>query len=273
MADTSLDDFFAKKDKSKKAKKKFTTSEQIAKKLEESGKKSTEMASKKEKDKPIQQTPASTITQIAEQASSINIKGDDEWKDFEEEKEKDYSGLKIHNFQISEPKDDDFERDRNMEDEDGEPVKPRESHSGPWNKISAQASANVLSPSPPPPLEVVSPVSVEDKKEDSRTPGGVYRPPHARGSSGGGSGPSSGPRSKAGMKTAPEISSELHFPSLSATADGAKGSKKGGDRTPDSERGFESVKRGSRTSEEVVCRGPKLDLGNKYNALSQGDMS
>ena len=49
MAD--LDDFFAKKDKKKSKGKKFMTTEEIAKKLEETGKKSE----KPKKEKPVQQ--------------------------------------------------------------------------------------------------------------------------------------------------------------------------------------------------------------------------
>lgn len=51
MADSSLDDFFAKKDKSKKSKK-FTTTDQIAKKLEEGGKK-PEKTIRKDKEKSV----------------------------------------------------------------------------------------------------------------------------------------------------------------------------------------------------------------------------
>lgn len=47
MAD--LDDFFAKKDRKKAKGKKFTTTEEIAKKLEETGKR----LGKKSKDKPV----------------------------------------------------------------------------------------------------------------------------------------------------------------------------------------------------------------------------
>lgn len=52
MAD-SIDEFFAKKDKSKrgKSKAKFTTSETIAKKLEESGRKPDPIPKKEPKDK------------------------------------------------------------------------------------------------------------------------------------------------------------------------------------------------------------------------------
>lgn len=46
------------------------------------------------------------------------------------------------------------------------------------------------------------------------------------------------------------------------------------DRSPDSDRGFESVKRGGTwTIDEAGSRGPKLDLGNKYDALSHGEAS
>lgn len=49
MAD--LDDFFAKKDKKKSKGKKFTTVDQVAKKLEDTGKKPLDVKPKKEKDK------------------------------------------------------------------------------------------------------------------------------------------------------------------------------------------------------------------------------
>lgn len=49
MADADLDDFFAKKDRKKAKGKKFTTTEEIAKKLEETGKK---IEKPKPKEKP-----------------------------------------------------------------------------------------------------------------------------------------------------------------------------------------------------------------------------
>lgn len=53
MADSTLDDFFAKKDKSKKgkAKTKYTTSDTIAKKLEDGGKKPDIVLKKDTKEK------------------------------------------------------------------------------------------------------------------------------------------------------------------------------------------------------------------------------
>lgn len=62
MAD--LDDFFAKKDRKKAKGKKFTTTEEIAKKLEETGKR----LGKKTKDKPV--NPEGEETQQTE----VNIR-------------------------------------------------------------------------------------------------------------------------------------------------------------------------------------------------------
>jgi len=275
MEDSSLDDFFAKKDKSKKAKKKFTTTDQIARKLEESGKKGIgiggtthhqpESVAVKQTEKEKMQAVNAPITTANVVSQVVEKEGDDEWRDFEEEKEKDYSGLKIQNLQITESKDDEFERERNEErDEDGDLIKMRDSSSGPWNKSAGAAAAPVEEkpPTPPPVVEV-------EPKDEEKKPA-VYRPPHQR--SGASSATSSSAKGRHSNKTAPEISSDFHFPSLSAAADNTKPSKKG-DRTPESERGFESVKRGSRTSEDVSSRGPKLDLGNKYNALSHSDLS
>ncbi|GFT06981.1 protein CDV3-like protein, partial [Nephila pilipes] len=64
MADSTLDDFFAKKDKSKKgkAKSKYTTSDTIAKKLEEGGKKPDIFIRKDTKEKiPISSNNQSII--------------------------------------------------------------------------------------------------------------------------------------------------------------------------------------------------------------------
>lgn len=64
MAD--LDDFFAKKDRKKAKGKKFTTTDEIAKKLEETGKRSEKI---KIKDRPI--NPENDETQQIEVTDSI----------------------------------------------------------------------------------------------------------------------------------------------------------------------------------------------------------
>lgn len=65
MADSTLDDFFAKKDKSKKgkAKAKYTTSDTIAKKLEDGGKKPDIVLKKDTKEKiPISTSNVPSIS-------------------------------------------------------------------------------------------------------------------------------------------------------------------------------------------------------------------
>lgn len=65
MADSTLDDFFAKKDKSKKgkAKVKYTTSDTIAKKLEDGGKKPDIVLKKDTKEKiPISTSNVPSIS-------------------------------------------------------------------------------------------------------------------------------------------------------------------------------------------------------------------
>ncbi|XP_059162723.1 protein CDV3 homolog [Physella acuta] len=90
MADSSLDDFFAKKDKSKM------------------------------KSKP----------------KSGGGDEDEEWKDFEEEKDKDFSGLPIQNLQITKEQDDREAADYidNGDDDVRDNKDRRDGASGAWNK-------------------------------------------------------------------------------------------------------------------------------------------
>ncbi|XP_053693345.1 protein CDV3 homolog [Sabethes cyaneus] len=87
MAD--LDDFFAKKDRKKSKTKKFATAEELAKRIEDSAKKNTEVKQRK-------------VTPIVEGSEPKNPEPvEEEWKEFEEER-KDYSGLKLAQLNISE---------------------------------------------------------------------------------------------------------------------------------------------------------------------------
>ncbi|XP_046403193.1 protein CDV3 homolog isoform X2 [Ischnura elegans] len=268
MAD--LDDFFAKKDKRKAKGKKFTTADEIAKKLEETGKKTKD--TKKEKEKIS--LPVSTPGQENEEPVQQPQQEDDEWKEFEEEK-KDYSGLKIQNLQLSDPEEEgeDDEEEEEHENEAGEKVMRKKVPAGPWKM-----------PQPEKPEEV----SEEDKDEEKgneekkddkpagsdETGGSSYIPPHIRFAQQQPLAPMKMGRGK--PKTAPDINNEEYFPTLSAskTAEpaGAWGKRR------DNERGFEEV----RNSKSHSSRGPggissdlgrgngsRLTLGNKYGALDQ----
>jgi len=206
MAD--LDDFFAKKDKKKKGgPKKFSkaNTEVIAKNLEESAKKD-----EKARDKEV-----SELGNENNPNTPLNQQDDDEWDDYRENK-KDYTGLKIENLTVEEPtKEEEEETEIN---EDGEVVKVKKDESGPWNKLGD---------------------SLEGEKEEIRAEesvvtatvgqgmtnvaGGKYVPPSMRASAGGGGGGANreelrrtAPRR---LKAAPDINSEVYFPSLSSAAE------------------------------------------------------
>ncbi|XP_015609382.1 protein CDV3 homolog [Cephus cinctus] len=240
MAD--LDDFFAKKDRKKAKGKKFTTTEEIAKKLEETGKRTEKP---KPKEKPS--NPEGEETQQVEE--------EDEWRDFEEEK-KDYTGLKIGNLTVDETADaeSDDERGTGENSSDGESGEAGSKHSGPWKKPDAPPSQ--------PEVEVVVPVQPP-------TGGSSYKPPHLRNA------PtvSASPRQRA-KNIAPDINSEEYFPTLSSKQQQSSEPTGPWGRRKRDEGSFEEVRNrgGSRAAynaQEAQAQAPKLSLGNKYGALSQ----
>ena len=112
--------------------------------------------------------------------------------------------------------------------------------------------------------------------------GGSYVPPHMRGAGGASTSAASTeqqrrplPRGK--NKAAPDISSEVYFPSLSASLEdgGPKGAwGKGGAaaRRYDDGGHFEEVKEsGGKGAHLRHTEAPKLTLGNKFDALREGD--
>ncbi|XP_071788875.1 protein CDV3 homolog [Asterias amurensis] len=254
----SLEDFFAKKDKSKKSKKSKTkfaksTTEEIAKRLTEADLKKERKEKESQKEKP----PPPKETDDKEDKPKDIIGDEDDWRD-NEEKEKDYSGLKIQ-LQISANPDQDEEEEEEDElDEFGEPIKNKGSaHSGPWNKLEHdpdQETETVAQPPPPKPVEVVV--------ASTKVVGGKYVPPGKRGGDSGSTptGPSSRSYKK---KSAPQINNEQEFPSLAASSDLAKHTDKNSDKN------FEKVTRGGPSIPNHGGQGPKLDLGNRYAALEQ----
>nr|CAD7576267.1 unnamed protein product [Timema californicum] len=128
------------KDRKKANRKKFTTTDEIAKKLEETGKKVEKP--KKEKPPPISQVPGEGEEEQVHQVEEIHE--EDEWREFEEEK-KDYTGLKIGHLQINEGENNigigDDEEDQMEENEAGEMVMRRKVQSGPWKMVNPQSQA------------------------------------------------------------------------------------------------------------------------------------
>jgi hypothetical protein len=249
MAD-SIDEFFAKKDKSKKgkAKSKYTTSETIAKKLEEGGKRPEPTILKKDIKDKIQ---ISSNNQSIIIPSVPNDQEDDEWKDIETA-EIDYSGLKIQALSISEKeKEEEQLKEQMLSEQNGDSVKQADGQTGPWNKPFVQHTPEVEK-APPEPVIV--------KEEPASKPVGTYKPPALRNS---GSSASSVSSSKRYQKNAPPISSELDFPSLSSAVECNKWKMSEADSKT-----FQSVKHGVRSKGETQ-KELRLDLENKFSALPQ----
>lgn len=253
MAD--LDDFFKKKDKKKKGEKKFAkaNTDVLAKNLEV-------MDEKEEK---------ALVKEIAEMnndnpGTTLNQQDDDEWDDYRENK-KDYTGLKIENLTVQETKTEEEEEEETEVDEDGEVVKKNKDGSGPWNRGEGSHQNSV---------EEREEVMPEHKREavellaTSNVVGGSYVPPHMRGQPGGGASPAPVERKqpRGRMMKAPDISSELYFPSLGDASDTApKGAW--GKRLVKDEGAFMEVRGGEKQGSHRATEGPKLTLGNKFDVL------
>ncbi|XP_053785758.1 protein CDV3 homolog isoform X5 [Desmodus rotundus] len=128
-------------------------------------------------------------------ATKAVTKDEDEWKEFEQ-KEVDYSGLRVQAMQISEKEEDDSEKREDPGDnweEGGGGGGGVEKSSGPWNKTAPVQAAP-------------APVTVTETPEPAMT-SGVYRPPGARLTT-----------TRKAPQGPPEIYSDTQFPSLQSTA-------------------------------------------------------
>ncbi|XP_041458546.1 protein CDV3 homolog [Lytechinus variegatus] len=265
-SEKSLEDFFAKKSKKKGAKgkaKKFTTTDEIAKKLVEQdtssgpsslGSASTDVATKKAK-------ASAEVNKEENEEDQMNyrFRDDDEWTDFRDDSQKDYSGLKIQALQVTDepPEAEDEEEEV---DENGEPIKTKgQGASGPWNKASDTTPAPAPAPAPEP-----EPVKEEPKPVVTS---GKYVPPNRRGASAASAPPSSSvaaSNARLGIKSkgkAPQINSEFEFPTLAASSDLVKHSNKVEDAT------FSTVTKGGQAVDGASSKGGDLQLGNRFAAL------
>ncbi|XP_056155378.1 protein CDV3 homolog [Lampris incognitus] len=221
VTEKSLDDFFAKRDKKKK-KEKGKPKDSAAGPVPVVVKKT-----KREKEKYVKN----------ENQDAQIEKEDEEWKEFEQ-REVDYSGLRLQALQISDEKEEE-EYEKEEVGEDGEIILVSgDKVSGPWNK-----SGSAPAPAPP----------VEEPEVPEAKPTGVYRPPGARLTTTK-RGPAQGP---------PEIYSDTQFPSLLATAKHVETRK---DR--EMEKTFEVVKHKNRGREETSGASMQhLQLDNQYAIL------
>ncbi|XP_072507462.1 protein CDV3 homolog isoform X1 [Notamacropus eugenii] len=167
--------------------------------------------------------------------AAAKTKDEDEWKEFEQ-KEIDYSGLRVQAMQISEKEEDDNEKREDPGDSWEEAGGGgTEKSSGPWNK-----TAPVQAPAPS--VETPEPV----------TTGGVYRPPGARVTS-----------TRKTPQGPPEIYSDTQFPSLQSTAKHVESRK-----DKEMEKSFEVVRHRNRGRDEISKnQALKLHLDNQYAVL------
>jgi len=255
MAD--LDDFFKKKDKKKKGEKKFAkaNTDVLAKNLEQ-------MAVKEEKqmEKEISEMNNDSPN------TPLNQQDDDEWDDYRENK-KDYTGLKIENLSAEQPKEE--EEEETEVNEDGETVvKRKDGKDGPWNKLgdapSNQGSMEEREEIPEQKREAVELLA------SSNVVGGCYVPPHMRGQAGAAAAAAATevrrPQPRGRVMKAPDISSEVYFPSLGNSEDTAP---KGAWGKPGrgGEGAFEEVKGGDKQASVRSTESKALTLGNKFDVL------
>lgn len=243
---TDLDSFFAKKDKKKVKGKKFTTSEEIARRLEESEKKDQIQVLKTKVEPPIKKLEE---TAGQEDPSPVQEeppqKEEEEWNDFKDDQDRDLTDLKIAKLQIEDEED----GGGGSADDDGERGEHGDKRDGVWKTESIQAAA----PAPP--------VTIEPEEKGGRQPlNSSYVPPHLRNAS---PLPKSTPRRN---RMAPDITNELSFPSLS-DAQAANPTGAWGKRRFNNE-GFESVKHGSTRVMTDHDAAPKLSTANRFDALS-----
>ncbi|KAM4533831.1 protein CDV3 homolog isoform 2-T2 [Odontesthes bonariensis] len=224
----SLDDFFAKRDKKKK-KEKGKGKEAAAGPALAALKKT-----KKEKEKSTKN-----------ENQDAQIDKDEEWKEFEQ-KEVDYSGLRLQALLISDEKEEE-EYDKEEVGEDGEIILVSgDKVSGPWNK-SGGGGGGGGGAAPPP----AAPVEEEEVPEAK--PAGVYRPPGARLTT----------TKRTVNQGPPEIFNDAQFPSLLASAKHVETRK---DR--EMEKTFEVVKHRNRGREESGGASmQQLQLDNQYAIL------
>ncbi|XP_057293555.1 protein CDV3 homolog [Hydractinia symbiolongicarpus] len=203
----SLDSFFAKKDKSKKPK-------------------------KKKKVKSSETTETQSETQIRK--SQV-----DDWADFEEEKEKDYSSLKIQDLQIMEENAKEELEEVNCDDDD-EDTEKKTAEQTIWNVQTTAPSTHHTEP-----VEQITTPNVVS---------GKYVPPSLKRSN------MMGQPVKRRPGVPPDIKSQSAFPTL-----GAANEDLGTGKTPSD---FEVVKRGVRSNDaRLDDTKPNLDLGNRYDGL------
>ncbi|CAG0895935.1 unnamed protein product [Cyprideis torosa] len=265
MAD--LDDFFAKKDK-KKSKSKKQKGENV------------DLSSEKEKKKVQKKNKPGDFASEVGRGEERQANEVEEWKDYEEEKEADLTGLKINKLTIDSDEEKDDDEDGTGEGPDG---KKGGNPPGPWKVVPGTTAPEEQQETTGERTEEdlpsrVTPASASDDDREAKRGGSTYIPPALRGrmqnSSSGSSGNPVGIQGRRrgagkGGSAAPDIKDEQLFPTLGASLDPKVAALGAMEDTA----GFESVRHGSRTLPGGSAPGPKLNLGNRFGTLQDSRTS
>ena len=258
MADSDLDAFFAKRDKSKKKSKFAVTPDEILAKA-------TDERPKKEKRRKTRETSQEKpgglglyLTADEAKKRDEEKKEDEAWNDFEERKEADFSGLRIRKLTVGDVEE---EKEPTQSDDGEESVDGdggRGDASGPWKtpspvpaEAAAAAAASAAPPSTPP---------AEVKTEN--TAPRKYVPPAQRRAAVAAGNPTCCRRSNK-KKTTLDLQSHEDFPTLGGGSSKSAGSAWG---TSNEEGRSGAAFAGSRCSSRE-SGGSSLRLKNKFSVL------
>lgn len=253
MADNNLDDFFAKKDKKKKGGKKFAkaNTDVVAKNLIETEKKELKEMEKSEK---VIGTQLSGDKSVTPQSSHE----DEEWEEYRENK-KNLTGLKIEALTIQEPVPEPEEEETEI-NEDGEVVKVKKDGSGPWNKSGAPTNETQRHQE-----HIKEMQKLDTSIQSPNVVQGSYVPPHLRGGAAAAAEQPKQVRKIRGKVAAPDIKSELNFPSLSSAIEDKNFSFDDGDK-------FQEVRdRGGQNHQAKIVQDNRISLGNRFAGLTGGN--
>merc|ERR1711936_1186958 len=155
------------------------------------------------------------------------------------------------------------------EDDGGEVAKRKDGKDGPWNKLgdapSNQSSMEEREEIPEQKREAVELLA------SSNVVGGSYVPPHMRGQAGAAAAAAATevrrPQPRGRVMKAPDISSEVYFPSLGNSEDTAPKGAWGKNPVRGGEGAFEEVKGGDKQASVRSTESKALTLGNKFDVL------
>jgi len=220
--------------------KKPTLTEELARKIDDTSKPSQSQSSKKRDNLPTSLGHENNDRINAEEVRGLTV-NEDEWKDYQEEERKDYTGLKLGLLQITDDDQLDGDGEGGEYGSDGELTAESQdrSKSGPWKKVEDDVEKPVVKQ----PIQEKAPVS------------SVYVSPALRNAQ-----MLKATKLKKGVL--PDINNEEYFPVLgSAKPEEVKKKKP--------EPGFEEVKHGGRLqrSTDLQSNAP-VSIGNRFGSLA-----